>query len=110
MRKFGRKKDQRQALLCGLAVNLITHGRIKTTQARAKEARTLIERLVTYAKKGDLSGRRHIGRFLPAGAAKKLVKEIAPRFQTRVGGYTRIIKLGRRLSDSARTVIMEFGE
>jgi len=110
MRKFGRKKDQRRALLKGLVVNLITHGRIKTTQARAKETRVLAERLVTSAKKGDLAGRRNLGKFLPLSAAKKLSREIAPRFKERAGGYVRIIKLGRRMSDSAEMVILEFVE
>ncbi len=110
MRKFGRKKDQRRAFLKSLAVNLITYGRIKTTEARAKEVRSLVERLITYAKKETLAGRKNLNKFLPDKVAKKLAKEIAPRFKERQGGYLRITKLGQRMSDSAKMVILEFVE
>jgi large subunit ribosomal protein L17 len=93
-----------------LAVSLVAKGKIKTSEARAKELRTLVERLISYAKLNNLAGQRHLRRFLPMAAANKLVKEIAPRFKERQGGYTRIIKLGRRLSDGARMAIIEFVE
>jgi len=94
--------------LKGLAANLILKEKIKTTQARAKELRTLIDCLISCAKKGDLARRRLIAGFLPAGAAKKLIKEVAPRYQGRAGGCTRIIKIGRRMSDGAEMVYIEF--
>lgn len=106
-RKFGRKTDQRKAFLKSLAVNLILRGKIKTTEARAKEMRQVVERLITKTKKGDLAGIRLAGRFLPTAALNKLVKEIAPRYKERVGGYTRITKLGLRTSDSAPMVFIE---
>jgi len=106
-RKFSRKRDQRHAFLKSLTANLILKGRIKTTEARAKEMRRLTERLITRAKKGDLSGIRLSEKFLPKIAVKKLVKEIAPRYIDRAGGYTRITNLGRRSSDGAPIVIIE---
>lgn len=107
MRKFGREKDQRKAFLKSLAVNLILKEKIKTTEARAKELRSLTERLISYAKKNNLAGQRLAAKFLPAGAVKKLVKEIAPRLTQRSGGYTRLTKISRRLSDGAKMVYIE---
>jgi len=108
MRKFGRTTDQRRAFLKGLVANLVMHEKIKTTEARAKELRSLAERLITYAKKNDLTGRRQVVAALPAVAAKKLFKEIAPRFTNRKGGYTRIIRLGQRMTDGAKMAFIEF--
>jgi len=107
-RKFGRKRDQRKAFLKSLAVNLILKGKIKTTQARAKESRRLTERLITFAKKNDLNGVRFAEKILPKTAVKKLIKEIAPKYTERKGGYTRITKIGRRKSDGAEMVFIEF--
>jgi len=107
MRKFGRKINQRRAFLKGLAVNLILKEKIKTTEVRAKELRSFVERLISYGKKNNLAGRRNIVSALPLLAAKKLYKEISPRFSQRNGGYTRIIKIGRRLSDGAKMVFIE---
>ncbi len=107
MRKFGRETDQRRALMKSLAANLILKEKIKTTEARAKEMRSLVERLISYGKKNDLASRRRLMAALPAAAAKKVYKEIAPRLADRVGGCTRIIKLGRRLSDSAKMAFIE---
>lgn len=106
-RKFNRERDQRKAFLKSLAVNLILRGKIKTTQARAKEMRRLVERLITKTKKGGLSGVRFSEKLLPEAAVKKLTKEIAPRYSERSGGYTRIIRLGQRKGDSAEMVIIE---
>lgn len=106
-RKFGRKCDQRKAFLKGLAVNLIMNGKMKTTEARAKEVRGLVEWLITKSKKGDLAGVRFAEKFLPKSAVSKLVKEVAPKYKERNGGYTRITKLGQRNSDSAPMVIIE---
>ncbi|MEK7172564.1 MAG: 50S ribosomal protein L17 [Patescibacteria group bacterium] len=106
-RKFSRTRDQRKALLVGLAYNFFLKGKIKTTQAKAKETRRLVERLLTQAKKGDLASRRILLRYLPPVLVKKVVEEIAPLYQTRPGGYTRIIRLGPRKSDSAEMAIIE---
>lgn len=106
-RKFGREKDQRKAFLKSLAVNLIMKGKIKTTEARAKEMRGLLDALITKTKKGDLIGVRYAEKFLPKAAAAKLFKEIAPKYKDRAGGYSRITKLGRRGSDGAPMVFIE---
>lgn len=110
-RKLGRNRTHRLALLRNLSCNLIEHGRITTTTAKAKELRPFIERLVTLARRGDLHARRlvisRLGNQKEAG--KKLVDEIAPRFVDRPGGYTRILKQSyRRLGDAAPTAIIEF--
>ncbi len=107
MRKFGRTTDQRRAFLKSLAANLVLKEKIKTTEARAKEVRSLVERLITYGKKNDLSARRAIAANLPLVAAKKVYKEIAPRFLERQGGYTRITKIGQRMSDGAKMAFIE---
>lgn len=109
-RKFGREKNQRRAFLKSLAVNLIMHGKIKTTLARAKELRPFAERLVTHVKTHNtLSAEyREVSKFLPKEATKKLVKEIAPKFKERNGGYTRIIRLGQRDGDAAKMAFIEF--
>jgi len=107
MRKFGRTTDQRRAFLKSLAANLVLKERIKTTEARAKEVRSLVERLIGYGKKNDLASRRRILAALPLVAAKKVYKEISPRFIERKGGYTRITKIGQRMSDSAKMAFIE---
>lgn len=108
-RKFGRERNQRRAFLRSLAVNLIVHGKIKTTTARAKELRPLIEKLVTRARAGDLAARRLLlARLGRAEAMQKLVTDIAPRYKERLGGYTRIIKLPARLSDGSPQALIEF--
>jgi len=107
MRKFGRTKDQRKALLKSLAANLILKGKIKTTEARAKEVRALAERLITQAKQEKLAGWRAAESHLPRPAARKLIKEVSPRFKERQGGYTRLTRLGRRMTDGASMVFIE---
>src|SRR3989338_8772100 len=107
MRKFGRTTDQRRAFLKSLAANLVLKERIKTTEARAKEVRSLVERLISYGKKNDLAARRRIIAVLPLVAAKKVYKEISPRFAQRQGGYTRITKVGQRMTDGAKMVFIE---
>ncbi|OGZ33498.1 MAG: 50S ribosomal protein L17 [Candidatus Portnoybacteria bacterium RBG_13_41_18] len=106
-RKFGLKRNQRRAFLKSLAANLILKGKIKTTQARAKEMRTMVERLITQTKTGELSKVRLAGRLLSKNALSHLVKNVATNYKDRQGGYTRITKLGRRSSDSASMVIIE---
>lgn len=107
-RKFGRTRGQRRALLNILASQLIMRGRIVTGEAKAKELRPLVERMVTRAREGSLASRRQLARMLPKPAAAKLLSTIAPRMASRPGGYTRIIKAGPRKSDSARMAIIEF--
>jgi large subunit ribosomal protein L17 len=107
-RKFGRSSDQRTALLRGLAISLIEEGKIKTTQAKAKELSSLAERLVTYGKEGSVSARRRASSALgnPQDAViKKLFEEIAPNYTERKGGYTRVIKMGRTLAGRDEAVI-----
>ena len=108
-RKFGREIDARRALLKGLAAALIERGRIRTTEAKAKSLRPLVEKLVTKARRGDLSSQRLVFSYLGAPlAAAKLIREIAPRYAGRPGGYTRINKLPRRSSDGGRMAMIEF--
>ncbi|MDE1974987.1 MAG: 50S ribosomal protein L17 [Patescibacteria group bacterium] len=109
VRKFGREKNQRNALLRSLVRNLIRDGRIKTTAAKAKELRPMIEKLVTKARSASVSSRRIIdSRIMGADMTKKLVDEIAPKYKTRTGGYTRIVKLPRRDLDGAFMALIEF--
>lgn len=109
-RKFGRTRDQRRALLTGLALSLIVHGRIKTTEAKAKELRPHIEKLVTKAKDSSLANIRSVIARLAnrEPEAMKLVKEIAPRFAEVNGGYTRIVKLPPRKGDASPLALIEF--
>lgn len=106
-RKFGRTTDRRRAFLKSLAQNLFLHGKIRTTEARAKEIRMLAERMISRAKTGDLASRRLLARTLSPQIVKKLVNEIAPNYKERKGGYTRIVKLGQRQTDGAEMVIIE---
>jgi len=108
-RKLGRKRDQRRALMKSLAESLIIREKITTTETRAKELSSFIEKKVTLAKKkSTLLALRELTRIFSKETAQKLVKEIAPRFKARDGGYTRIIKLVSRKGDGARMVIIEF--
>ncbi len=106
-RKFSRKRDQRKALLRALISAVILQEKITTTEARAKEACRILEKYISKAKKGDLSSRRLLCRYLNKKVVKKLVDEIAPRYKNRQGGYTRIIKLEPRKSDGAKMAIIE---
>ena len=107
-RKFGRVKKVRRALLKSLAVALIDQGRIKTTEAKAKELAQVIAPWVTKAKKGGLASIRQLAKVLPPGSVSKLVKDIGPKYQSRSGGYTRIIRLGEVRKDGARLCYIEF--
>ena len=106
-RKLGREKGQRAALLKTLAANLILKEKITTTEAKAKEARPFIEKLITKSKKNDLSAMKYLAKYLPKKARKKIVMEIGSRYQNRAGGYTRIIKLGPRKTDGAKMAVIE---
>ena len=110
IRKFGRNKNQRHALLKGLALSLIAHGRIETTEAKAKELRPFIEKLVTKANVGTLASKRLvIARLYNLTAeANHLINEIAPKYKERNGGYTRITKMPRRLGDASKMAVIEF--
>ncbi len=108
-RKFGRTANQRKALLRGLAHAVIEHGRIETTVAKAKEARRIVEKLVTLAKRGDLHAKRLVMKKLPQrDMMQKLFDEIAPRFADRNGGYMRIVQTRQRVNDRADMAILEF--
>lgn len=107
-RKLGRTSAHRKALFRNQLDSLITHERIQTTIHKAKELRPLAEKMVTLGKRGGLHARRLALRDLSQDAAKKLFDEIAPRFATRPGGYTRILKLGQRPGDAAEKAILEF--
>ena len=107
--KLGRKFEHRNALLANQVCSLIEHSRIKTTLAKAKAVRPLAEKMVTLGKKGSLHARRTALAVLrQSNAVKKLFDEVAPRAATRAGGYTRIIKLGQRMSDSAPVAFLEW--
>ncbi len=107
--KLGRTASHRNALLANQVCSLIEHKRIKTTLAKAKAVRPLAEKMVTLGKRGDLHARRLAAGYLgQKDAVKKLFAEIAPRAADRKGGYTRIIKLGQRLSDSAPMAYIEW--
>ena len=107
-RKLSRTSSHRRALLRNLVTSLIEHERIETTLAKAKEARRVGERMITFAKKGDLSSRRHVARYVHGDHnVRKLFATIAPWYETRQGGYTRILKLGRRLGDAGEMALLE---
>ena len=110
-RKLSRRKEHRKSMLANLAASLIKNGRVKTTDAKAKEVRPFVERMVTFARRGDLHARRIVlSRLRDPIAVKKLFDEIGPRFADRFGGYTRILKLGPRKGDSADMVLIELVE
>jgi large subunit ribosomal protein L17 len=107
-RKFGRPRDQRTALMRGLAVSLIKEEKIKTTTAKAKELSAFAERLITYGKLGTVAARRRTASVLgePENEIiQKLFEVIAPRYKERNGGYTRVIKMGRTLAGRDESVI-----
>jgi len=106
-RKFSREKDQRKALKKSLARALFLHGKMKTTEAKAKEISSFSEKLITKSKKGDIAARRILAKYLSPKLVKKLIEEIAPKYVDRKGGYTRITKLGPRKSDGAKMAIIE---
>ncbi len=117
-RKLGRTASHRKATLSALSMALIKHKRIRTTTAKAKEARTVVEKLITRAKNAvaketagsptDIHARREVFAFLrDRDAVTELFKEVAPKVASRPGGYTRVVKLGRRLGDGAEVAMLE---
>ena len=110
-RKLGRKKPHREMMYRNMVTSLFKLESVRTTEARAKEVRKLAERIITWAKKGDLHARRMAFRYVKdAEALKNLFEAIGPRFASRAGGYTRIMKLERRQGDGAPVVILELTE
>jgi large subunit ribosomal protein L17 len=106
---LGRSTDARRALLRSLVISLVEHGRIKTTVAKAKELKRHVERAVTLGKKGDLSSTRLlVSRYHCKDTVKSIMTDISPRFKSRPGGYTRIIKLGNRPGDMAEMAFIEW--
>lgn len=106
---FGRKSTALKALMRGLMISLVEHGRIKTTVVKAKEVRRHIEKAITLGRKGNLNSIRVISSKLAnSDSAVEIVKNIAPRFKDRPGGYTRVIKIGRRPGDKAEMAFLEF--
>jgi large subunit ribosomal protein L17 len=109
--KLGRTSAHRNELLANLVCALIDNKRIKTTLPKAKAARSLAEKMVTLGKKGTLAARRQaISTLKKTDSVKELFEHIAPAFSDRAGGYTRIVKLGRRISDSSEMVLLEWVE
>jgi len=110
-RKFDRAGDERAALLKGLVADLLRHERMKTTVAKAKEARPIAERMITLGRDGSLHARRQALAYVnDKDVVSKLFDEIGPRYKARPGGYTRIIKLGPRLGDGAPMAQIELVE
>jgi len=108
-RKLGRTASHRRALFRSLVTSLVLQGRIETTEAKAKAIRPLAEKMVTLGKRGDLHARRQAAAFLlKPEAVKKLFDEIAPKYQGREGGYTRIMKTAPRRGDAAPMAIIEW--
>jgi large subunit ribosomal protein L17 len=107
-RKLGRDSAHRRALYANLAGALIEHGRIRTTEAKAKEVRPIVEQMITLGKRGDDSAQRQAVAFLRSkGIAHTLFADVAPRFADRPGGYTRIVKIGPRQGDAAQMAYLE---
>ena len=111
-RKLGRDNKHRRSMLANLTRKLIMHERIETTETRAKEARKFVDKMITYGKKGDLVSRRKALAFMQNDkvATKKVFEDLAKRYATRNGGYTRILKLDERRGDDALMVILELVE
>lgn len=112
-RKLGRTTDVRMALLRNLATELIVHERIETTEVKAKELKSAVEKLITLGKRGDLNARRQAAAFLykrgneDESVIDKLFDDVAARYEDRQGGYTRVLKLGPRRGDGAKMAIIE---
>jgi len=107
-RKLNRTSTHRKAMFANMATSLFEHERIRTTDAKAKEIRRVAEKLVTLAKKGDVSARRLVARTVRnPEVLKKLFDDIGPRYAERAGGYTRIVKIGHRAGDNAPMSLIE---
>ena len=108
MRKLGRKSDHRKAMLRAMVTFLLENGKIETTVTRAKEVRSVAEKIITLGKKTDLHSKRQIFSYVTKeSVSKKLFDEISPKYADRDGGYTRIIRIGPRRGDAAEMAILE---
>lgn len=107
-RKLGRSTDHRKAMLRAMVTFLMENGKIETTVTRAKEVRSMAEKMITIAKAGDLHSKRQVYSYITKETvAKKVMDEIAPKYADRSGGYTRIVKIGPRRGDAAEMAIIE---
>ena len=107
-KKLSRTHSHRRSLLRNLVTALFQYERIETSVVKAKEARRMAERMITFAKKGDLAARRQVGRYvLRPAIINRLFDTIAPWYTDRQGGYTRIVRIGRRLGDAGETAYLE---
>lgn len=107
-RKLGRASDHRKAMLRAMVTYLLENGKIETTVTRAKEVRSMAEKMITLGKRDDLHAKRQVFSFITKeDVAKKTIDEIGPKYSDRDGGYTRIIKTGMRRGDAAEMAIIE---
>ena len=107
-RKLGRASDHRKAMLRAMVTYLLENGKIETTLARAKEVRSMAEKMITLGKRDDLHAKRQVFSFITKeNVAKKVIVEIGPKYTDRDGGYTRIVKTGVRRGDAAEMAIIE---
>ena len=107
-RKLGRTASHRKAMLSNMVASLFLHKRIRTTVEKAKEARRLAEKMITFGKRDTVAARRQVYKTIPQrGVVKLLFDEVAPNFEGRNGGYTRIVRLGRRKGDGAELAFLE---
>ena len=109
--RLGTGPSHQKLMLAGLAASLFEHGRVKTTEAKARALRPKAEKLITFAKRGDVAARREVLKVIPdRDVVHKLFSEIGPRYVERNGGYTRILKLGPRKGDAAPMALIELVE
>ncbi|NLN48549.1 MAG: 50S ribosomal protein L17 [Clostridiales bacterium] len=107
-RKLGRPSAQRKAMLRNLVTALLEHGKIMTTNTRAKETQSIAEKMITLGKQGNLHARRQaLSYIIKEDVVKKLFDEIAPKYSDRNGGYTRVLKIAPRRGDAAEVVLLE---
>lgn len=115
-RKFGRNADHRKAMLRNLATSVILYGKVETTEAKAKDMRSVVDELITLGKRGDLHARRQAAAYIRNVVAdetksqtvlQKLFDEVAPKYADRNGGYTRVVKTGTRKGDAAPMAYIE---
>ena len=107
-RKFGRERKVRNALMKSLALSLVLHGKIRTTEPKAKSLRPYVEKMVSQGRSGSVAHRRLIVSKIGAKGAEKIVRDLAPKYAERKGGYTRITKLPYRMADGASMAVIEF--
>ena len=110
VKKFGRVKSQRKALLKSLVSSFVLHGKITSSEVKIKALRPLVEKMITKARKDDLGVKKYLASRTNKEAMRKLISEIGPKFSQRSGGYTRITKMPRRIGDGAKMAILSFVE